>query len=360
MLLSDKSQAVRPAKTIKESIKVSRQETKPPICLPPYWPWFSIIAVLPFIGAVLVLGFVAPTELDTHLFADAFAKGGSARIGHLGDRFIYATLTYVQLASTMLVTIFYMHRIYQLDPARKSGAIRLLGVTAFCAAMAVVVVRALKVDAYAVTYRNIRDLLQHSEVTHDFTMPFFSFDAIPYLAEVTPISLAAGIPFLMGAIAIVFAVPVGAAAASFPSNEQVDWNKEFAARVHWLQQAFYALSIVLVTSTVSLMLFFQLPAEIALDAYQGGLLRYARGLTMFWGATMTLTLLAAFTPAILELRRCAREQHGTVASHRDFGEWFSEQVPTTARRQLANLATMLAPLMVGPLGGLLQAMFVGG
>lgn len=339
---------------------MSRKETKPPICLPPHWLWFGIIAVLPFIGAVIVLGFVAPSDLEVNLYVDAFNRGSSARIGHLGDRFTFATLTYVQLASTMLIIGFYTHRIYLLDPTRRAGAIRLLGVTALCAAVVVVVVRALQVDAYAVTYRNIRDLLQLSEVTHDFTMPFFRFEAIPYLAEVTPISIAAGIPFLMGAIALIFAVPVGAAAASFPSNEQTDWNKEFAARVHWLQQAFYALSIVLVTSTVSLMLFFQLPVEIAVDEYQGGLLRYARGLTMFWGATMTLTLLAAFTPAMLVLRRCARQQHGSVAKHRDFSEWFSEQAPTTARRQLTNLATMLAPLMVGPLGGLLQAMFAGG
>jgi hypothetical protein len=221
----------------------------------------------------------------------------------------------------------------------------------------VIVVRSLQGAAYAVTYLNIRDLLRRAELTHDLTMPFFSFDAISYLVDVTRISIAGGLPFLVGVIAVTLAVPVGAAAASFSSSEPEDWKREFTSRVQWLQESFYALSIVLVTSTVAIMLFFQLPAEIALADHRDGLLRYARGLTVFWGATMTMTLFAAFAPAMLELRRRAKQQHGAVASRRDFGEWFAEKVPISTRRQIANLATMLAPLMVGPLGGLLQAVF---
>ena len=48
-----------------------------------------------------------------------------------------------------------------------------------------------------------------------------------------------------------------------------------------------------------------------------------------------------------------------MASRRDFREWLAEQVPISARRQLTNLATMLAPLLVGPLGSLLQSVFTG-
>ncbi len=336
------------------------KKTALPTCLPPNWPWFGVIAVLPFVGASVVLEFIAPSALEVAAFSEVFTAGPSAGIGHLGDRLTYAALAYVQLASCFLVIGFYTHRLYQLDPERRAGAMRLLGVTAICAAAAVVVVRSLQGAAYAVTYRNIRDLLQHTEFTHDFTAPLFSIEAIPYLTDVTPISLAGGLPFLMGAMAVVFAVPVGVAAASFTSSESEDWRREFSERVRWLQRAFYALSVVLVTSTVALMLFFQLPAEIALDEHRGGLLRYSRGLTVFWGATMTLTLIAAFAPAILALQRRAKRQHMATASRRDFGEWFAEQVPTTAKRQIANLATMLAPLMVGPLGTLLQSMFGGG
>jgi len=324
------------------------------ICLPRHWPWFGLVAVLPFVGAAIVLEFVAPNILKVET---AFAEGAGAAIGHIGDRLTYAALAYVQLTTCLLVISFYVLRLFRLDRARRAGALRLLGVTALCAAVAVVVVRSLQGAAYAVTYLNIRDLLARTDVSKGLTTPLFSVEGIPYLVDVTPISIVGGVPFLMGVIAVVLAVPVGAAAASFPENEPEDWTREFAERVQWLQNSFYALSIVLVTSTVAIMLFFQLPAEIAVGGGREGLLRYARGLTVFWGATMTLTLLASFAPAMLALRQRAREQHGAVASRRDFGEWFAEQVPITARRQVANLATMLAPLMVGPLGGLLQAMF---
>ena len=309
---------------------------------------------MPFVGASIVLEFVAPNTLSVDA---AFTAGAAAKSGHLGDRLTYAALAYVQFTTCLLVIGFYIFRLCRLDRARRAGALRLLAVTALCAAAAVAVVRSLQGAAYAVTYVNVRDLLARTDAANDLTTPFFSFGSVPYLVDVTRISIIGGIPFLMGVIAVVLAVPVGAAAASFPDSEPEDWKREFAERVKCLQESFYALSVVLVTSTVAIMLFFQLPAEIAVDGDRDGLLRYARGLTVFWGATMTLTLLASFAPAMLELRRRAREQHGAVASRRDFGEWFAEQVPITVRRQVANLATMLAPLMVGPLGGLLQAMF---
>lgn len=339
--------------------KLQSEDSKRRACLPRNWLWFGLVVVLPFVGAAVVLEFVAPSALQVELFDAAFAKGAAAAVGHLGDRLTYAALAYVQLTTCVLVIGFYIFRLIRLDRARRAGALRLLGATALCAAVAVVVVRSLHGAAYTLTYLNVRDLLQRTKVSNDLTASLFSVDAIPYLVDVTPISIVGGVPFLMGVIAVVLAVPVGAAAASFAAHEPEDWKQEFANRVQWLQESFYALSIVLVTSTVAIMLFFQLPAEIALSEHRDGLLRYARGLTVFWGATMTLTLLAAFAPAMLELRRRAREQHGAVASRRDFGEWFAEQVPITARRQVANLATMLAPLMVGPLGGLLQAMFGG-
>lgn len=327
--------------------------------LPPGWPWFAIVVVSPFVGASIVLELVAPSALELELAEGAFAQGAAATLGHLGDRLTYAAFAYVQIASCLAVIGFYVYRLIRLDRARKAGALRLLGVTALGAAVAVVIVRSLEGAAYAVTYVNIRELLRRADLTHDFTMPFLRFEAVPYLAEVTPISIAGGLPFLLGAVAVVLAVPVAAAAASFPSGEPEDWKGEFASRIAWLQESFYALSVVLVTSTVAIMLFFQLPAELALGSHRDGMLRYARGLTVFWGATMTLTLLAAFAPALLVLRRSARRRHEAVGGSRDFGEWFAEQVPITARRQLANLAAMLGPLVVGPLGSLVQAVFAG-
>jgi len=43
----------------------------------------------------------------------------------------------------------------------------------------------------------------------------------------------------------------------------------------------------------------------------------------------------------------------------DFDRWLAEQAPLPVTRQLANLAAMLGPIVIGPLGGLLQAVFGG-
>jgi hypothetical protein len=281
-------------------------------------------------------------------------------MAHLGDRFTYAAVAYVQLATCLAVMAYYWLRLRELDQARRRGAFRILAMTAVCAVIAVVLVRFLRGAAYVLTFQNIRDLLQQTPVTHDFSLPAYRVPAIPYLADFTPVAVVVGLPFLFGVLAVIAAVPVGAAAATFQLVEDGEWRVNFAERVAMLQGAFYALSTVLVTSTVALMLFSELPAEIALDEGRVALLRYARGLTVFWGAVMTLTLLAVFTPPVLALRRQAKIRYRSVGELREFNDWFAEQVPLSPKRQLANLVTMLAPIMIGPLGGLLQSLFGGG
>jgi hypothetical protein len=135
------------------------------------------------------------------------------------------------------------------------------------------------------------------------------------------------------------------------------WQARFTERVRSLQRAFYALSIVLVTSTLALMLFFQLPADLTSGAEQLGLQRYARGLTVFWGAAMTMTLMAVFVPPVLALRAAARARHRAAGVPQDFDHWLAEHASLSVQRQLANLAAMLGPIMAGPLGMAVQSVF---
>ena len=331
-----------------------------PISLPARWPLFAALPVLPFVGAAAILQFLSPPPIDPTDYAKVFGTGASALMAHLGDRFIYAAVAYLQLATCLAVMVYYGLRLREFDQARRRGAFRIMAVTGACAVIAVVLVRSLHGAAYVLTFQNIRDLLQQASVTHDFSKLAYHVPAIPYLADITPLAVVVGLPFLFGVLAVITAVPVGAAAASFQLVEDGEWQVSFAERVAMLQRAFYALSLVLVASTLALMLFFQLPAEIALDEGRVALLRYARGLTVFWGAVMTLTLLAVFTPPVLALRSQAKARYRSSGDVRDFNDWFAEQVSLSPQRQLANLATMLAPIMIGPLGGLLQSFFGGG
>ncbi len=331
-----------------------------PVSLPARWPLFAALPVLPFVGAAVFLEVLSPPPIDPTVYAKVFGTGAYAFMAHLGDRFTYGAMAYVQIATCLAVMAYYWLSVRELDQARRRGAFRILAVAAVCAGIAVVLVRSLYGAAYVLTFQNIRNLLQQASVTHDFSLPAYHVPAIPYLADITPIAVVAGLPFLFGVLAVIAAVPVGAAAATFQPIEDGDWRAIFAERVAILQRAFYALSMVLVTTTLAQMLFFQLPAEIASDEGRVALLRYARGLTVFWGAVMTLTLLAVFTPPVLVLRSQAKARYRSIADQRDFSDWFTEQVPLSLKRQLANLAAMLAPLMVGPLGSLLHSLFGGG
>jgi len=316
---------------------------------------FAAVPLLPFVGAAAALQFVAPPPLDPTVYAHAFQQGAAALTAHLGDRLTYAALAYLQLVTCLAVLGYYGLCLRELDPARRRGALQVLAATFGFALLAVAPVRVLGAAAYALTFANIRDLLQQASVTHDFTLPAYHLAGIGF----TPIALAAGFPLLVGILAVITAAPVGAATATFVPGADAAWQAHFAERVRALQHAFYALSIVLVTSTLALMLFFQLPADLASGPERLALQSYARGLTVFWGATMTLTLLAVFVPPVLALRAAARARHRETRVPQDFDQWLAEQAPLGVRRQLANLAAMLGPILIGPLGGLLQSVFGG-
>lgn len=326
-----------------------------PALLPPRWLLFAAVPLLPFVCAAASLQFVAPPPLDPTVYAHAFQQGATALMAHLGDRLSYAALAYLQLVTCLVVLGYYGLCLRELDPARRRGALRVLAATFGFALLAVVPVRVLGAAAYSLTFENIRDLLQQVPVTHDFTLPAYHLAGI----EFTPIALAAGLPFLLGILGVIAAAPVGASIATFVPGADAAWQAHFAERVRALQRAFYALSIVLVTSTLALMLFFQLPADLASGPVRLALQSYARGLTVFWGATMTLTLLAVFVPPVLALRAAARARHLETRVPQDFDHWLAEQAPLGVRRQLANLAAMLGPILIGPLGGLLQSVFGG-
>ena len=74
----------------------------------------------------------------------------------------------------------------------------------------------------------------------------------------------------------------------------------------------------------------------------------------FWGAIFTLTLLATFAPSGYVLVRIAQRHEGTVKAPGEFRKWLREQIYISAPKQLRNVAALLAPLVVGPLGNLLE------
>ena len=80
---------------------------------------------------------------------------------------------------------------------------------------------------------------------------------------------------------------------------------------------------------------------------------YANGLVVLWGGIFTLTLISTFAPSAYLLLRGAKQHEEVQESPAEFRSWLHAQVFVSTQHQLGNVVTVLAPLMIGPVGHLL-------
>jgi hypothetical protein len=160
------------------------------------------------------------------------------------------------------------------------------------------------------------------------------------------------IPAILGIIAVLFASGVAIVSVrEIPQDDETTWRQLFSQRVHNLQECFYVLSAVLVTSALSAAVFFHLPLDLIdhEDTAREVLRLYIRGLSIFWGGVYTLTLMAVFlAPALILWYRARVYAHRfhAVNSPKQFREWLSTQgLAFTANRHLGNFTALLAPLL---------------
>lgn len=136
----------------------------------------------------------------------------------------------------------------------------------------------------------------------------------------------------------------GILAAAFTSAVISTAHSNLNAKEHagLIDLSFQATAFVLVTSTISLMLFYRLPLTVVEDETARVLVsEYAQGMALFWGIVFTLTLLTIFGPSNLMLIRA-------LASQPNLENELREKVAErSTKQQLSKILTMLAPLLVG-------------
>jgi hypothetical protein len=190
----------------------------------------------------------------------------------------------------------------------------------------------------------------------------------PFFLNVSPLALAIAFPTALGVVAV--------AMVSAAANAQLQlfydiWRRrgaDQAARLRQLhqrmKQCFYALAVVLVTSTVAASSFFHLPAgfPVAEKTPAAALIKrfsgFASELSLFWGVTFTLTLAAAVGVPLVLLHISIRQSleppfAGAAVQQRRLnveGGLLSE-----GREQVKFVLTLLAPLCAGPVTNLLQS-----
>ena len=197
--------------------------------------------------------------------------------------------------------------------------------------------------ALELTYRNVCWIVSETGVAPHL-MP-----AACNAGEISLFAWLAALPYLSGLFAAICAAGV-ACTSALPMAAGTDAARD---RAKTIELAFKLTVILLVTTTLSLMLFLQLPLAVDLpDTDSEALMKqYGQGMAMFWGTVCTLTLMAIFGPAVLMLQSAVTIQDG--AESRTDPPMLSFQA---VRDQITKVLAVLAPFIVGSLGPALEVL----
>ncbi len=244
--------------------------------------WLIMPPAVMFLLSTAIVQFVIHPGWSSEDLAPAFAEAPGALGRHLSHRLVYASMAFFHIALCLSVMLFFWRQLRDQHQSLRRRAYRFMAVEAFLFLAVWLVWPDPDVTLFKLSYQNVNDLLAQTSVGSDLTV-----------GRVSKLSLLANVPQVFGIFSIVLAVGVvGSLARGIPQNSESEWRAHFATRVRSLQKCFLGLSAVLVTSTLTVSLFFHFPAELAADAdTRAALNLYAQGLTIFWGTVYTLTLL---------------------------------------------------------------------
>lgn len=313
------------------------------------WPWL-VLPVLPLVAGFTLLKILYGPDFSFIGFPASFVDAPHGPFLYLEGLLAYGSAALLHLSLCAAAIGYFATRIRDLPRPVRARAWRVVGLLL----VALVIIGAVtrldpELTALQLSYRNTCELL---------SMAGAAVHLLPATCQGGPPSVLmalASVPTIAGLIAAAFAAALASSAADPLPETEGAWRAGFTRHIRTLQHAFYALSAVLITSTVTIMLFLMLPVAIAADpATTAALTSYAHAMTVFWGTVFTLTLAAIFAPAVHHLSRAARRHEMASKTPADVRVWLAEQTRNSLPRHLGNLAALLAPLLVGPIGSLLE------
>lgn len=320
---------------------------------------FAVPPVLPLILATALVSTLVPepaAELSFLKIApDQYLAKPLIDYRHLGDMLTYIALASVHCVLCIGVVVYFVQRIGNLPAEqRRHATIFFCGAAVLTVGLIVYFALNSNSDAlvqlgYKATCLALEQARLSTALVEDCFEP----------GETSALKLSASIPTLLGIATIVFAgaFTYGNARA-LPAIDEPNWREAIERRTKALQSSVYALSAVLVSSTVTITLFAHLPVALFADKSDlaKALSHYANGLSTFWGALFSLTLIATFAaPTYLLLQR-AYSHEAAAGPIEDLRAWLHEHVFVSLRKQFVNAASLLAPLLVGPLSSLFSSL----
>lgn len=333
-------------------LKPQSQADPPPPPWAALWPWF-VLPALPLLAGLVALQVLAG---DGFTFAAAVPKGDASAVAAKGTwPFFEGLMVYAAMAGLHVTLcgfwIIYMGRRIQGFPLATRSRLWLL-IAFLLLVLAVLGVFARDYDAaLQLTYRNTCELLSTANAAHRLV----TVDC--HGSEMNRLFWLAATPTVAGLIVAILAAALAASVtAPLPHPSEAAWRTAFTGRIQLLRTVLYMTSAVLVTSTITMNLFLRLPVPTLDKLAAPAAASHASGMTVFWGTVMTLTLIVVFAPAVYALMEAAH-RHATAAGDApETSAWVEEQLRASVPQKLGSLVAILAPLLVGPVGGLLETL----
>ncbi len=210
--------------------------------------------------------------------------------------------------------------------------------------------------------------LQHGSATHNamYTLIYhFSFSTLElsglyhkdFLEQVEALLLITNIL----AIIVPSLSLLAASSTLAPSPKQnEDSLTHLTTKMRHLKGVLNAGSALLVAGILHMNAWLRWPTELLVDpTEQAALSGTVLSITMFWGATFTLMLIATYGPAASYLSTKARllaEQAQQAGRFKDAQRWLHENnFSITLGEQLPQISAILAPVLAGPVGSFLMS-----
>ena len=308
--------------------------------------WMLLLPVLPVLVALGVVEWVGVPEISA-------AVAGTADILAFQDaagRLAFAAAVVVHTIVCIAAILYFAVQIARFaGPRRKAVALAVAGLSlATVATMVALAFVEPHLAIYRYTFYQIAELLAGSPVAGNL------------LGDGGSLSLLAVCvlyPSALGIVAVLAAAGAGVAAtAELGDLRDQAGHARLVQRVHVLLHCFYALSAVLVTSTLAAALFFRLPLhalhkEDATEGLHTALSSYLSGLGTFWAAVYTLTLFAAFAAPAARIYLHLQSVASGDGTGMTVADWLRQKGLTfSLAENIKNALVLIAPLLVGPLG----------
>jgi hypothetical protein len=327
--------------------------------------WLAVVPLLPlmlFTGTLATLIDPAARLQFLQVAPEQFIARPQLEYVHLGDMLTYYSLAALHTLLCVAVIVVFIRRTSRLPRRRRDSAVAFLGAILLLLVAVGIFFERQADDQVLVQlgFKATCGLLEAARLSTHLTAPGCFGNGISRLTWLAWLPTFSG----MAAVAVAAAFAYGTTCVS-PADAAGDrsspaWRETLEARVKALQHSVYLLSAVLVSSTITITQFSHLPVGL-LAGKDGDLsiaaaaAKFAAGLSTFWGALFSLTLVATFAVPAMRLFEDAYGEPRAAAESADLQQWLDEHVFQSVKRQLGTVLSLLAPLLVGPLSSLLSS-----